>query len=141
MSRFNYDELFTRCSRGVYFPNSLSGTRNNSLLSCLLSSNVQQTLILLRCNSTVACLFEVSDVCPCTPTPRVFIFPIPHRLTSCIHGYGTPAQLPTIPHCWLPWYFMYDPADSPALPGYFSDSETREYASVLRIPGDRCYEL
>jgi hypothetical protein len=29
-------------------------------------------------------------------------------------------------------------ADSPALPGYFSGSETREYAPVLRIPGDRC---
>jgi hypothetical protein len=29
-------------------------------------------------------------------------------------------------------------ADSPALPVYFSGSETREYAPVLRIPGDRC---
>jgi hypothetical protein len=29
-------------------------------------------------------------------------------------------------------------ADSPALPEYFSGSETRIYAPVLRIPGDRC---
>jgi hypothetical protein len=29
-------------------------------------------------------------------------------------------------------------ADSPPLPRYFSGSETREYAPVLRIPGDRC---
>jgi hypothetical protein len=29
-------------------------------------------------------------------------------------------------------------ADSPALPVYFSGSETREYAPVLHIPGVRC---
>jgi hypothetical protein len=29
-------------------------------------------------------------------------------------------------------------ADSLALSGYFSGSETREYVPVLRIPGDSC---
>jgi hypothetical protein len=29
-------------------------------------------------------------------------------------------------------------ADSPALPRYFSNSKTREYAPVLHIPGDCC---
>jgi hypothetical protein len=33
--------------------------------------------------------------------------------------------------------FIIELADSPALPGYFSGSEAREYAPVLRIPGDR----
>jgi hypothetical protein len=29
-------------------------------------------------------------------------------------------------------------ADPPALLGYFTGSETREYAPILRTPGDRC---